>query len=87
MQNLKLFYKRVSLIHTAVVVVAIASVSVLNYMLWTYKPNDQFETLQTVLWPFVRPVLSLGTLGLLVSIAFDPHTVRVFRKLAYFNNK
>lgn len=87
MPNMKLFSKRVALIHTAVVVVAFACVSVLNYLLWTYKPDDQFETLQTVLWPFVGPVLSLGTLSVLASISFDPHTVRVLRKLAYFNNK
>ena len=49
-------------------------------------PDSRFDTLETLLWPFAKPLLSLFTLAVLVMIAFDPHTARVLRKLRYFNH-
>ncbi|WP_298150892.1 hypothetical protein [Flavobacterium sp.] len=85
MQNMKLFSRRVTLTHASVVLSAAVLVSMFNYLVWTYQPDTRIETLETVLWPFARPILSLITLALFVTIAFDPHTVRVLRKLSYFN--
>jgi TRAP-type C4-dicarboxylate transport system permease small subunit len=87
MLNMKLFSRRVAVIHASVICAAFACVSVLNYLVWTYMPDSRFDTLETVLWPFVKPVLSLFTLAVLAMIAFDPHSVRLLRKLSYFNHK
>ncbi len=87
MPNMKLFSRRVVVIYTSVVVTSIACMGVLNSLIWSYRPDNSFETLETFLWPFVRPVLSLITLAIFVTIAFDHHTVRVIRKLSYFNDK
>jgi len=87
MLNTTLFFRRSAVIHACVICAALACVSVLNYLVWTYMPDSRFDTLETVLWPFAKPVLSLFTLAVLVMTAFDPHSVRVLRKLSYFNHK
>ena len=85
MTNMKLFARRVALIHASVVFFALACVSVLNYLVWTYQPDTRLETLETLLWPFFRLVLTLYSLTVLVTIAISPHTLRVLKKLSYFN--
>lgn len=86
MLNMTLFSRRLAVIHASVICAALACVSVLNYLIWTYQPDSRFDTLEAVLWPFAKPVLSLFTLAVLVMIAFDPHSARVRRKLRYFNH-
>lgn len=87
MLNMNLFARRVAVIHASVICAAIVCVCVLNYLVWTYMPDSGFDTLETVLWQFAKPVLSLFTLAVLAMIAFDPHTVCILRKLRYFNHK
>jgi hypothetical protein len=86
MPNMKLFAWRVTAIHACVVLVVFTLTCMLNYLVWTYAPDSRFETLETLLLPFAKPVITLGTVSLAVSVALGRHTTRVMRKLAYFKN-
>jgi hypothetical protein len=84
MNNMKLFAQRVYLVHWSMAVITVIFASVLNYLMWEYTPDTRFETLETLLLPFARPAITLATVGLVVNAVFNPHTMRIMRKLAYF---
>lgn len=75
-------FKRFSLVHACVVVLAILLAAALNYLLWSYKPDTRFDTLENALLPVVRPVFTIALFGVVCCIAFDRLTLRVLRMLA-----
>lgn len=84
MLNMHLFFKRIVTVHVCIVLMTVICAGVLNYLLWTHTPDTRFETLESLLLPFVRPLVSLATISLAVAMGFDIQTVRVIRKMAYY---
>lgn len=78
--------RQASIGHSCAVVVVILLVAILNYLMWQYESDTRFETLETLLLPFLRPVVTFGTIGFALSLALDHHTMRVLRKLKYYKN-
>ena len=82
MNDMKHFARRAMAVHRHVASLVLVLTGALNYLVWTYAPDAKFDTLETLLLPFARPVVSVGTIAIAVSTIFDRHTVRVLRKLA-----
>ncbi len=53
----------------------------INYLIWSYEPDTRFETLETVLFPAIRALVAVVSIGLVVNMYLDPLTNRVLRIL------
>lgn len=69
--------------HIVTTLIFIVCACILNWHVWTYIPDAQFETLQTKFYPFYRVLVTLWTIAVAIGITFNKLTLRVIRKLTY----
>ena len=74
-------YRRVQLTHGCVLVLMLACASFVSWSVWTQKPDDGFETLETVLYPFYRWIVPTGLFVLCCYAATTPLVLRTLRIL------
>lgn len=76
-------YRRVQLVHGGLLALLLACASALSWLIWTQKPNDGFETLATLLYPFYRWIAPIGLFGMCWYAATTPLLLRTLRILKH----
>lgn len=74
-------YHRVLLIHTCVITAMVAASCALSWIAWTERPDEGFETLQSLLYPIYRWLVPLGAFAICVHAATTPVVLRMLRSL------
>lgn len=74
-------YHRVLLIHTCVITVMVAGSCALSWIVWTERPDEGFETLQSLLYPIYRWLVPIAAFAMCVHTASTPVVWRMLRSL------
>lgn len=62
-------------------VLMLACASFVSWSVWSQKPGEGFETLESVLYPFYRWIVPFGLFGLWFYVATTPLVFRTLRTL------
>lgn len=76
-------YRRVLTIHACVLLLILTCASYLSWLVWTYKPDNAFESIETLLYPYFRWILPLVLFGSCISAAGNPMVLRTLRRLRF----
>lgn len=76
-------YKRLFAVHIATTSVVVACACIMNWLVWTYTPDTRFQTIETMLYPVFRVLVTLWTTIVTLNVAFHRLTLRVLMRLAH----